>query len=409
MNNLWTRWFYHPYSDAHVKGRGRRDGIQAPAIPSWESREQPPFLMEIKQAGDHDIRSLAHRWAEQDERLKADWLKLRRAADRTAAHHAAAEGALDRADARYKAVRKVDPPAGGDHRFLWYWLLLLCLMVFEFPMNAIVFRLFGENEMLTYVATGGLSLALLVGAHYLGVLLREEGPADARRRSGMVACVALPAAVALVIAYFRVVYLGHAADGSGDPAGAVTHWLDPNVSWFGFVAIGLLVYVVAAVASFMVHDHALVAVHRARKDRALARLQHERLEQLLARQQAIRERRWEREHHKAYQVRDIVQRLTELYRTHNLERRQDRGEKHETQMPRSFYEYVPVTVPPALEHLDWDAEERARPALPQALASPAVRLVSVNDDVDSIQESRNGKVHQQALNLGQDTKEGGDE
>src|SRR6185437_4188394 len=106
-----------------------------------------------------------------------------------------------------------------------------------------------------------------------------------------------------------------------------------------------------------------------RQQRRLANREHEGLEQQVARQQGVREKKWEVFHHRAHQVREVVHRLTELYRTHNLASRGDRGQNHETAQPRSFYEYVEITIPPALESLTWDSAEHARPDPDSSIAA----------------------------------------
>ena len=392
MSNLWTRWFYHPYSSMHVKARGRRDGDQQPPIPAWTQKEQPPYIKQLREAGDHDIRVLAHEWCEVDRRLKQGWLDTTRAAARADERVQRTGGALAAAEARYKAKHSVDAPAGGDHRFLWYWLLILLLLLFEFPMNSIVFQLFGENEILTLVATGGLALTQLVCAHWLGVFLRKGEFHDHRHRAILAFCIAVPVVVALMVAYFRIVYLAHTGDVSGGVS--VGQWLGSGPSWIAFAAMNLLVFGAAAVGSFHVHDDELIAVHRARRAQQESQRRLESVERTLARLQAVREERWEQYHHRAAQVTDIVHRLSELYRTHNLEHRGDRGETHETEQPVSFYECIDVTIPESLRTLDWDIADRAalfvapkstptKPMPPAPHGAPeSVRTAPTNGRVD---------------------------
>ena len=348
---LGTRWFWHPYSDFNVKRRGRWDGEKAPAIPPWDEPRQPPFLMALKQAGDNDVRILARRWSTIDQSRKGAWLKAHRTLVGSRKPRVQAEEVLERACDAYRQERGVDPPAGGDSRFFVHNLLMFLLFVFEFPMNAIVFRLFGENEIFTYVATAAIALSLLIGAHYLGTLLREGNFADPRNGI-MVACsIAIPLIVIVGIGYLREVYLAQ--------SGFMSSAMSPTGMWAVFAALNLLIYLVATVSSYRVHDPPLVAVHRARRQCAGAQGAYARAERALTRAETRREKKWEAFHTRAHQVKDAVQRLTDVYRTHNLEHRSDRSEAHGTGYPKCFEEYPDVTIPPGLEELDWNTDEKA--------------------------------------------------
>lgn len=338
LNRRW--WFWHPYSDWSVKRRGKRDGLQTPPIPPWESKEQSPFLMQLKQAGDNDVRIISHQWSQLDRKLKTDWLNAEGSIKLREKHLASANEAEERACKTYEEVHKISPPAGGDRRLIGYAILIILLFVFEFPMNAIVFRLFGENEQFTAIATAAIALSLLASAHYLGVLLQERAVRGKQHTLGIIALIAAPALVICGVAYLREQYLKGASDTFGN--------LSPTMMWLAFVGFNVLIFIVATVGSYRVHDEALVAVYRARKRAAAAQQAHEEASKWLERAVTEREKQNDAFKTMADLVKDTVQRLTETYRTHNLEHRKDRAESHETAYPRSFYEYVEIAGPEAL-------------------------------------------------------------
>lgn len=71
--------------------------------------------------------------------------------------------------------------AGWSYINPWvYYLLLILIFVGEIPLNAIVFRLFGEAEVLNFAVAFGLGVLLVGVAHLVGVKLKylERTPQD---------------------------------------------------------------------------------------------------------------------------------------------------------------------------------------------------------------------------------------
>lgn len=65
-------WPWTPYIYGHIKRRGANDGRNG--IPNWESKQQPPFLRQIKHGLEGNCRIIAAKWQQADDRLKARWL-----------------------------------------------------------------------------------------------------------------------------------------------------------------------------------------------------------------------------------------------------------------------------------------------------------------------------------------------
>ena len=148
----------NPYSDWAVRRRGRKDGNAQPPIPAWTAESLAPFLRMLCQAGNQDLRALAKEWHDQDRRHKTDWALADSAiepAERAAREaEAKAELALDHFEKAH-GHRLVTVPSPWRYGAL---VILLCL--FEFPLNALVFRGFGESEVFTWLTAPRVNVPL---------------------------------------------------------------------------------------------------------------------------------------------------------------------------------------------------------------------------------------------------------
>ena len=91
---------------------------------------------------------------------------------------------------------------------------IVAIVIAEFPLNAIAFRLFGEAEVLTWVMTASLAVTLVLCAHGLGTFLRLQHPTMAERR-WICVLIALPVLAIVAIAVIRARYLSVAAELTG--------------------------------------------------------------------------------------------------------------------------------------------------------------------------------------------------
>ena len=127
-----------------------------------------------------------------------------------------------------------------------YAVLITLILVAEFPLNAIAFRLFGESEVLTWVMTAGLAATLILCAHGLGAFLRVPHPTMADRR-WIIVLLVLPTLAIVGIAVIRERYLSVAAEAGGFDA------LGPVVGSVLFLVINLLIYAGATMLSYLAH------------------------------------------------------------------------------------------------------------------------------------------------------------
>src|SRR5207247_9711260 len=136
---------------------------------------------------------------------------------------------------------------GPEHEWLLnplgYLMFMLAILVGEFPLNAIAFRLFGEAEVLTYVMTLVLAVSLVGCAHVLGIFLSLEKPTIVQRVL-LAVCIVAPLGAIFAIALVREAYvieLGHTG-------------LSPRAVTATFILINLLIYSIATVLSYLTHD-----------------------------------------------------------------------------------------------------------------------------------------------------------
>ena len=139
---------------------------------------------------------------------------------------------------------------------------IVAILIAEFPLNAIAFRLFGEAEVLTWVMTASLAVTLVLCAHGLGTFLRQPHPSMAERRWVCV-LIALPVLAIVAIAVIRARYLSVEAELTGLDA------LGPVVGSAVFLVINLLVYTGATMLSYLAH----APKDRAAEERAAQRQQ----------------------------------------------------------------------------------------------------------------------------------------
>ncbi len=163
-----------------------------------------------------------------------------------------------------------------------YWAVIALILVGEFPLNAVAFRLFGESDLFTYVMTASVAVALVAIAHFLGVALAGQV------RSWLAwVLVVVPVAAIGVISLVRYDYLRRVG---GDLVG-------PVVGTLAFALINLVVFAAAAGWSYLRHDPRTTTNRRAaarRAEREAERAERRRAERERAAREEARRREEER-------------------------------------------------------------------------------------------------------------------
>jgi hypothetical protein len=129
-----------------------------------------------------------------------------------------------------------------------HWALIAFLVVGEFPLNTVVFRLFGEAEYLTYVMASTLAIIIPLIGVFIGVHVRHAIP---KRVGNMLIGILTPVVVGATlyaVSLLRNTYIASQFSGSGqiNPEG--------NQMAYALFALNALVFFGATVASYFAHD-----------------------------------------------------------------------------------------------------------------------------------------------------------
>lgn len=234
---FWLTWM--------SKRNGCIDGKKG--IPALEQQEHPFYEHRLKEGAETSIRHLAEEWRSDDRKLKEEYCRLLMA-------HKNATARIKTIQPDYQELLEdkddLDDTWQKTHSVPWtYRALFAFLAACEFPMNSVVFDILGEAKWLTYILAAGLGVVIPLAAHYVGIKLRRESPLEhwrAALKTGLIVIVVF--AVLIGLAYLRERYVA----GSG-MAAVLGIEMDPRMVTLVFLSINLLIFVVAVIASYMVH------------------------------------------------------------------------------------------------------------------------------------------------------------
>ncbi len=348
-------WYFRR---VQARRRGRYDGAQGVPAPD-EVDTFPPGEFRLKQTADRELEWLARRWSHIDKRLKGRYCALLREVRLLKISLTEVEFDYRRLKAAHddnvnivnqeRKARRTK--RGPEHEWrmnpLTYGMFMLAVLVGEFPLNAIAFRLFGEAEILTYVMTLVLAVALIGSAHVLGIFLSLERPS--RVQIALLAvCVVAPLGAISAIALVREAYVMELG----------RQIMSPRAVTFVFVLINLLIYAIATVLSYLTHDPVVRQIRMTETPlqlvkRQLTRMQRrkEKLEIRLQYLVAWRQKSLQAMTHTAQIVKSEFEELIQEYRMGNLEARAEKT------VPAVFKSSPEFSFPASLQVLDWYCPE----------------------------------------------------
>ncbi len=322
---------------------GRRDGRRG--IPTSREPSHPPALVQIAHRAHEALAELANAVvgdeARRHSQLDAAELQRRDAefdVDAAAKRLPVRDGAAAPDSFTAKPAGDRGPRIGR----LTYAVAIVAIVIAEFPLNAIAFRLFGEAEVLTWVMTASLAVTLVLCAHGLGSFLRQPNPSMAERR-WITILIALPVLTIVAIAVIRARYLSVSAELTG------LDTLGPVVGSAVFLVINLLIYTGATMISYLAHapsDRARADEKEAQHELKEATRRVRDREQALARWDASGEQAREAARARAEQIVAYHRGLMAAYCTANLRARGN------PEVPDSLRQQPAIEVPAALRELD---------------------------------------------------------
>lgn len=131
---------------------------------------------------------------------------------------------------------------------VFHWALIAFLAVGEFPLNTVVFRLFGEAEYLTYVMASTLAITIPLIGVFIGVHVRHAVP---KRVGNLLIGVLTPLVVGATlyaVSLLRNTYIASQFSGNGQVPP------ESNQMAYALFALNALVFFAATVASYFAHD-----------------------------------------------------------------------------------------------------------------------------------------------------------
>jgi len=131
---------------------------------------------------------------------------------------------------------------------VFHWALIVFLAVGEFPLNTVVFRLFGEAEYLTYVMASTLAIIIPLIGVFIGVHIRHSVPKRVGNSLIGLLTPVVVGATLYAVSLLRNTYIASQFSGTGQVS------TEGNQMAYALFALNTLVFFGAMVASYFAHD-----------------------------------------------------------------------------------------------------------------------------------------------------------
>jgi len=361
------------YSYREVTKRGKQDGrdwkwrfwplIKEPKAvePKTDQTQASSYETEIIHAAEFDMQKVADELAELDKKLKADYCEALR-------EYKEAEDAFNKearevppAAKEFEAARRellnIEQP---DLSPKWRTFWLVAIGIAEFPINALVFQIFGENQLLTYIMAATMCFGIPIAAHFLGHSARQESKTNwDKALIWLIPVGALFVLCGLAFVrskFFEAVLQENVIGISMTPTEATVLFLIINIFIF-FVAFLISYYGSYPQGRFYrtARKRYETALGKYQKESSEARVAKARLESASKRHDSARHHRqkiFEKHQQKASIIKEQADWYAASYRAANLRERRD--------FPPCFQETAATAqMPLALTKIDWDCPDIA--------------------------------------------------
>lgn len=135
--------------------------------------------------------------------------------------------------------------------YIPYWLYLIFAVLIgigEVPLNAMVFNIFGENQVMTWVMSAIIGMSIPLSAHFVGIKIREHGEGFSWPNAFKALFVAGIVIAALYgLAIMRQTYLGEMKE----DIGLSDRLIDASFMFFWF---NLVIFVTAILIAYLAND-----------------------------------------------------------------------------------------------------------------------------------------------------------
>lgn len=229
-----------PFTDERILAEGQKDGERN--IPEMGSYMPAQFEQALIANGEQEVQKIYEQASLRIARLQPSFQALqKRLEDFERRIRPVADGYRVRTEELGRNVTIPFPAA-------LHWGLIVFLSIGEFPLNTVVFRLFGEAEYLTYVMSSTLALMIPLIGVFIGIHMRHSLPRlIGNILIGTLAPISVGAAL-YAVSLLRNTYIASQFSGGAPPA------TDQGTMGLALFALNLLVFFGAMAASYFAHD-----------------------------------------------------------------------------------------------------------------------------------------------------------
>jgi hypothetical protein len=228
-----------PFTEDRIQAEGQKDGERN--IPEMSSYVPAPFEQALIAHGEQEVHRIYTAAAGRISKLRPVFQAFeRRLHDVERRRQPVAQRYHTRSTELGRDVTIPFPPA-------LHWGLIIILGLGEFPLNTVVFRLFGEAEYMTYVMASTLALIIPLIGVFIGIHLRHAMP----RMAGNI-LMGLLTPITVGAALYAVSLLRNTYIASQFSPGAAA--ADQNTMAWAMLALNSLVFFGAMAASYFAHD-----------------------------------------------------------------------------------------------------------------------------------------------------------
>jgi hypothetical protein len=174
---------------------------------------EAPQVNAYADEAERSLGQISRDWHEMNRVLRGEWCRLRHQLPGRKQQLPAAKTAVKRAERREEEKRRLyderleaarAAPRGTRHRIgrIPYVLGLAAVFLIDVPLNSVVFQIFGESQLATWLLAAFLGILIVPGAHLLGIQLRNGFPDKVATALATVVPLGVTFAIAILRARF---------------------------------------------------------------------------------------------------------------------------------------------------------------------------------------------------------------
>jgi len=243
------------YTDRKVRKRAIKDGRPWKGFLFWKKSKDPfppddhsehsPFEKELLERADAQMQEeIYNKWAEKDRRLKGIYCKAlenyNKAKERLDKESAEAQQSYKEYNDALDKLHQMGKPELSSF-WKYFWLIIFALG--EFPLNGLVFSIFGAGRIETYIMALVICISIPLAAHFIGKVFKQKEKKDTSMFFSIILILIVFLGL-ISIAILRAEYLSEMFKEIGIKG------ISPTFAGFIFVIINLVIFAVATFISY---------------------------------------------------------------------------------------------------------------------------------------------------------------